>query len=80
MAWVEAREELRRKSTGGSAKVFNKLKEKVGKLDKKALAMACGLMIISWAALPIVYLLIVRKKKAMKEVKPKEEEKDGNMG
>jgi hypothetical protein len=33
------------------------------KLDKKALAGAVGLMLMSWAALPIVYWLILRLKK-----------------
>jgi hypothetical protein len=49
--------------------MFKGLKDKVGKLDKKALAMSVGLMVMSWAALPIIYLLIVRKKKPMEEVK-----------
>ena len=45
-----------------------KLKEVVGKIDRKALAKAVGLMLLSWAALPIIYYLLVRKKKDMKEV------------
>ena len=40
------------------------------KIDKIALGKAVGIMLLSWAALPIVYYLLVRKKK------PKEEEKD----
>lgn len=39
-----------------------KLKEVAEKIDKKALAAAVGLMLMSWAALPIVYWLIIRKK------------------
>jgi preprotein translocase subunit SecG len=48
------------------------------KIDKEALAKAVGVMLLSWAALPIVYYLIVRKKKDMEEVKEevKEEGKD----
>jgi hypothetical protein len=37
------------------------IKEIAGKVDRKALAGAIGLMCLSWAALPIVYWLIVRK-------------------
>jgi hypothetical protein len=40
-----------------------KLKEITGKLDKKAFAGAVGLMLMSWAALPIVYWLIHRLNK-----------------
>ena len=32
------------------------------KIDKKALAKAVGVMLLSWAALPLVYYLIVREK------------------
>lgn len=39
-----------------------KIEEAMGKVDKKALAGAVGLMLMSWAALPIVYWLIIRKK------------------
>ena len=49
--------------------MLEKLRDKAGKLDKKALGMAVGLMLISWAALPIVYFLLVRKKKRGEEVK-----------
>jgi hypothetical protein len=60
------------------------------RVDKKALVSAVGLMLISWAALPIVYWLIVRRKKASigeagaKEndkviVKVEEVENNGNM-
>ena len=45
------------------------------KIDKKALAGAIGLMCMSWAALPIVYWLIVRKQK--EDSGKKEEEKNG---
>jgi hypothetical protein len=37
-----------------------------GKIDKKALASAIGLMMLSWAALPIVYWLIINKKEGDK--------------
>ena len=37
------------------------IKELTEKLDKKALAGAIGIMMLSWAALPIVYWLIVRR-------------------
>jgi hypothetical protein len=50
-------------------KVKDKLKGLGNKLDKKALGMAVGLMLMSWAALPIIYYLIVRKKGSVKEVK-----------
>ena len=36
--------------------------EALKKIDRKALAGAIGLMLMSWAALPIVYWLILRKK------------------
>lgn len=39
-----------------------KIKEFSEKIDKNALAGAIGLMLMSWAALPIVYWLILRKK------------------
>ena len=50
------------------------------KVDKKALAASIGLMLISWAALPIVYWLIVRKKKPMEEVKTDENSKPLEVG
>jgi hypothetical protein len=43
------------------------------RLDKKALGMAVALMLMSWAALPIVYFLLVRKKRPAKEVKEEAE-------
>lgn len=43
------------------------IKEIPGNIDKTALASAIGLMMMSWAALPIVYWLIVRKKGDKKE-------------
>lgn len=49
------------------------------KIDKPALAKAVGVMLLSWAALPIVYYLIVRRK-STKDTKEKEvaiEENDG---
>ena len=48
------------------------------KIDKEALVKAVGVMLLSWAALPIVYYLIVRKKKEEEEEKVKEEKKDEN--
>ena len=45
------------------------IKGKEVKIDKEALTKAVGVMLLSWAALPIVYYLIVRKKKDMEEVK-----------
>jgi hypothetical protein len=53
--------------------MLEKLKSLSGKLDKPALLKAIALMIMSWAALPIIYWLIVRKKKAVKEPSEKEE-------
>jgi hypothetical protein len=47
-------------------KILGKLKD----IDKKALAEAVGLMLLSWGALPIVYVLITHYKK--KEEKEKE--------
>ena len=46
-----------------------KLKEIAEKIDKKSFAGAIGIMLLSWAALPIVYWLIVRKKKEKKNDK-----------
>lgn len=43
-----------------------KINEIAKKIDKKALASAMGLMCLSWAALPIVYWLIVRNKEKNK--------------
>jgi hypothetical protein len=40
-----------------------KISEIAGKIDKKALTQAVGLMFLSWGALPIVYWLIVHKNK-----------------
>ena len=40
-----------------------KIEETIGKIDKKALAGAIGIMVISWAALPIVYWLIIHQEK-----------------
>ena len=44
------------------------------KIDKVALAKAIGIMMLSWAALPIVYWLLMRKEK--KEEVKKEENDD----
>ena len=41
---------------------MKKIKEIAEKIDKKAFAGAIGIMLLSWAALPIVYWLIIRKK------------------
>jgi uncharacterized membrane protein YbhN (UPF0104 family) len=41
---------------------MKKIKEIAEKIDKEALAGAIGLMCLSWAALPIIYWLIVKKK------------------
>ena len=49
------------------------IKGKEVKIDKEALTKAVGVMLLSWAALPIVYYLIVRKKEDMEEVKNEEE-------
>jgi hypothetical protein len=40
---------------------MKKISEIAEKIDKKALAGAVGLMCLSWAALPIVYWLILKK-------------------
>ena len=45
-----------------------KIKEVVHKIDRKALTKAVGLMMLGWLALPMVYYLLVRKKKDKKEV------------
>jgi hypothetical protein len=42
------------------------IKELSGKVDKKALASAIGLMCLSWAALPVVYWLIIKNKEKNK--------------
>lgn len=39
------------------------------KIDKKALASAIGIMVLSWAALPIVYWLIIQLKNKDREDK-----------
>ena len=44
-----------------------KIKEIAEKIDKKALVGAVGVMLMSWSALPIVYWLIVQKKKKVKK-------------
>jgi hypothetical protein len=41
---------------------MRKIKEIAEKIDKEALAGAIGLMCLSWAALPVVYWLIIKKK------------------
>jgi len=46
------------------------------KIDRKALAGAVGIMLMSWLGLPIVYWLIVRKKKQDKNL-GEEENKNG---
>jgi hypothetical protein len=43
------------------------IKEIAEKIDKEALASAIGLMCLSWAALPIVYWLIIKKKEGDKK-------------
>jgi uncharacterized membrane protein YbhN (UPF0104 family) len=43
------------------------VKEITEKIDKEALASAIGLMCLSWAALPIVYWLILKKKEGDKK-------------
>lgn len=45
---------------------MREITEIAGKIDKKALAYATGLMCLSWAALPIVYWLIIRNKEKNK--------------
>lgn len=45
------------------------LKKIAAEIDKKALCEAVGLMLMSWAALPVVYWLIVRKKQKGEEKK-----------
>jgi len=46
----------------------NEIKELTAKINKKALASAIGIMMMSWAALPIVYWLIIqREEKGGKE-------------
>lgn len=44
-----------------------------GKIDKKAVYMTIGLLLMSWTAFPIIYFMLVKKHK--KEVK-----KDKNVG
>ena len=48
-------------------KVKDRLKGLGEKVDKKALAAAIGLMLMSWAALPFIYFLLVRRKKVVKD-------------
>ena len=56
-------EEDKAKSLGLKVKTIS------GKIDKKALAGAIGIMVISWGALPIVYWLIVKTQKKNDEEK-----------
>ena len=44
---------------GESAKV--NIKEKLGKVDKAVLGKAVALMLMSWAALPIIYFILLRR-------------------
>ena len=46
---------------GESAKVS--IKEKLSKVDKAVLGKAVALMLMSWAALPIIYFILLRRKK-----------------
>lgn len=48
---------------------MSKINEITEKIDKEALAGAIGLMCLSWAALPIVYWLIIKKKEGDKKDK-----------
>jgi hypothetical protein len=48
---------------------MSKINEIAGKIDKKALAYATGLMCLSWAALPLVYWLIIKNKEKNKDEK-----------
>lgn len=49
-------------------KIPEQIKDLEGKIDKKALAASIGVMLLSWAALPIVYWLIIKKKGKEKEI------------
>jgi hypothetical protein len=49
--------------------MLDEIKKLTGKIDKKALVGAIGLMLLSWAGLPIAYMLLVRKKKDTEEEK-----------
>ena len=48
------------------------IKKLEDKLDKKALLGAIVLMLMSWAALPIIYLMLRKKHKKDKEVNNKD--------
>ena len=48
--------------------------EKWGKIDKAVLAKAIGIMMLGWLALPIVYVLLIRKEK--KEEKKEDDRKE----
>ena len=37
------------------------------KINKKALAKAIGILMLSWMALPVIYWLLVRREKEEKE-------------
>lgn len=45
------------------------------KIDRKALGKAVGICAMSWLAIPVIYYLLVRKKKDMKE-EAKDDERD----
>ena len=65
------------KVKGLVGKMLEKLKGVGEKIDKKALAYAIGLMLMSWAALPLVYILLVRRKKdGSKKMREEAEEKE----
>jgi len=55
-----------------------KIKSITEKIDKKALAGAIGLMLMSWTALPVVYWLILKTRKTVKVQKEEEKENDEN--
>ena len=48
---------------------------KLPKIDKIVLMKAIGIMMLSWAALPLVYVLLIKRKREEKEEK---EEDDKN--
>lgn len=60
--------------------MLEKVKDTFGKVDKPALGMAVGLMVMSWAALPIVYFLLVRKKRRENETKKSVDENKKDVG
>jgi hypothetical protein len=45
------------------------IKGSVSKIDKEVVIKAVGLMLLSWGALPLIYIILLREKRRKKEEK-----------